>query len=122
VNFDIEVDKLRFLAAAALSPAEALRSLGSPAVLAVDEAQRLPEASRIVKGWYDARLPVKIILLGSSSLDLLEQTFVIFRLPSFSTNPRKEISKSRKVFFWDMGIRNALRGSPADLFFWRTRA
>jgi predicted AAA+ superfamily ATPase len=288
LNFDIEIDKLRFLAAAALSPAEALRSLGSPGVLVVDEAQRLPEAPRIVKGWYDARLPVKIILLGSSSLDLLdqmsesltgrnrklvlppllfsetlgtqdwaagaaskhlcrhfgpqlrtllmqrlafgsypevvtsmdparllrelssdylwkdvlqtglvktpdtirrllmllahqvgaevsvnelatqlqvarptvdryldllEQTFVIFRLPSFSTNPRKEITKSRKVFFWDTGIRNALlnafstdelrpdigrvweswaiaevakqnalRGSPADLFFWRTRA
>jgi len=41
-------------------------------------------------------------------LDLLEQTFVIFRLPAFSTNPRKEITKSRKVFFWDTGIRNAL--------------
>jgi len=38
-------------------------------------------------------------------LDLLEQTFVIFRLPSFSTNSRKEIAKSRKVFFWDTGIR-----------------
>lgn len=41
-------------------------------------------------------------------LDLLEQTFVIFRLPAFSTNPRKEITKSHKIFFWDTGIRNAL--------------
>jgi hypothetical protein len=41
-------------------------------------------------------------------LDLMEQTFVIFRLPSFSTNPRKEITKSQKVCFWDTGIRNAL--------------
>jgi hypothetical protein len=41
-------------------------------------------------------------------LDLLERTFVIFRLPAFSTNPRKEIAKSQKVFFWDTGIRNAL--------------
>jgi len=41
-------------------------------------------------------------------LELLEQTFVIFRLPAFSTNPRKEIAKSHKVFFWDTGIRNAL--------------
>jgi predicted AAA+ superfamily ATPase len=32
-------------------------------------------------------------------LDLLEQTFVIFRLPSFSTNPRKEMSYAR---FWCM--------------------
>jgi hypothetical protein len=244
LNFDVEVDKARFLAAAALAPPEALRSLGSPPVLVVDEAQRLPEAARIVKGWHDVRLPVTIVLLGSSSLDLLdqtaesltgrnrklvlppllfaetlasqpwaapalardhlrqhfapqlhawllqrlafgsypeviqspdpvpllrelsadylwkdvlqtglvktpdlikrlllllahqagaevsvnelatqlsmarptveryldllEQTFVIFRLPSFSTNPRKEIAKGRKVFFWDTGIRNAL--------------
>lgn len=244
LNFDVEIDKRRFLAAAALSPAEGLKSLGNPDVLVIDEAQRLPEAPRIVKGWHDARLPVRILLLGSSSLnlldqaaesltgrneklmlppfvfeeslrsqdwyssgytarmlhdgfaaplrtflmqslafgsypevvlaadkvrllrnlssdylwkdilqtgslkspdlikrlltllahqvgnevsthelatqlqmarptverylDLLEQTYVIFRLPSFSTNPRKEIARSKKVFFWDTGIRNAL--------------
>lgn len=244
LNFDVEVDKARFLAAAALAPTDALRALGNPAVLVIDEAQRLPASSRIIKGWYDVRLPVKFLLLGSSSLDLLdqaaesltgrnrkltlppllfsetlatqlwadtdagpehlcrhfapqlrtylmqrlnfgcypevvtsdrpgqllrelssdylwkdvlqtglvktpdlikrlllllahqagsevsvhelatqlqmarptverylhllEQTFVIFRLPAFSTNPRKEIAKSQKVFFWDTGIRNAL--------------
>ena len=41
-------------------------------------------------------------------LDLLEQTYVIFRLPAYSTNPRKEITKSNKIYFWDTGIRNAL--------------
>ena len=41
-------------------------------------------------------------------LELLEQTFVIFKLPAFSTNPRKEINKSQKIYFWDTGIRNAL--------------
>ena len=289
LNFDVEVDKARFRAAAALAPGDAMQALGNPAVLVIDEAQRLPEASRIIKGWHDARLPVKFLLLGSSSLDLLEQaaesltgrnrklvlppllfsealgtqawahaiatpdhlrrhfapqvraflmqrlsfgsypelvtsaapvqllrdlssdylwkdvlqtglvktpdlikrlllllahqsgsevsvnelatqlqmarptverylhlleqTFVIFRLPAFSTNPRKEIAKSQKLFFWDTGIRNALLnafsteefrpdigalwenwviaevakrnallGSPAELFFWRTRA
>lgn len=289
LNFDVEVDKARFLAAAALSPVDGLRSLGDPPVLVIDEAQRLPEAARIIKGWYDSRLPAKFLLLGSSSLDLLdqaaesltgrnrklvlppllfsetlgtqawaqssaapdhlsrhfapqlrafllqrmafgsypevvtrpnptpllrelssdylwkdvlqtglvktpdlikrlllllahqagsevsvnelatqlgmarptvdryldllEQTFVIFRLRSFSTNPRKEIAKSQKVYFWDTGIRNALLnaystdafrpdigalwenwviaevakrnallGSPAELFFWRSRA
>ena len=289
LNFDLEVDKARFKAAAALAPTEGLRALGNPAVLVIDEAQRLPETSRSIKGWHDARLPAKFLLLGSSSLnlldqtiesltgrnrklvlppllfsetlgtqvwadadaspahlrrhfapqlraylmqrlcfgsypeivtsdqptrllrelssdylwkdvlqaglvktpalikrlllllahqagsevsvnelatqlqmarptvdrylDLLEQTFVIFRLPAFSTNPRKEITKSQKVFFWDTGIRNALLnafstdefrpdigtlwenwviaevakqnallGSPAELFFWRTRA
>jgi predicted AAA+ superfamily ATPase len=289
LNFDVEVDKARFQAAASLSPSDGLRSLGKPSVLVIDEAQRLPDTSRIIKGWHDSRLPAKFLVLGSSSLnlldqaaesltgrnrklvlppllfsetlgtqtwananaapghlcqhfapqvraflmqrlafgsypeivtsdqptqllrelssdylwkdvlqtglvktpdlikrlllllahqagsevsvnelatqlqmarptvdrylDLLEQTFVIFRLPSFSTNPRKEIAKSQKVLFWDTGIRNALLGafstdefrpdigalwenwviaevakrnallgSPAQLFFWRTRA
>lgn len=244
LNFDIEFDKQRFLAAATLPPADAMASFGNPEVIVFDEAQRLPETARIVKGWHDDGLPVKFLLLGSSSLDLLsqsaealtgrnrklhlppllfkevlaaqqwyreeytentilehftgqirtlllsamafgsypevvtetdkkaildslcadylwkdvlqaglvktpdlikklllllahqagsevsvnelatqlhmahatverylellEQTFVIFRLPSFSTNPRKEIAKSRKIFFWDTGIRNAL--------------
>lgn len=287
LNFDLEVDKARFLAAAALAPHDGVRALGSPEVLVIDEAQRLPETSRLIKGWHDAKVPAKLLLLGSSSLDLLdqaaesltgrnrklvltplvfseslgtqtwatadpvplcehfadqvrafllqrlvfgsypevvtsdqparllrelssdylwkdvlqtglvktpnlikrlllllahqagsevsvnelatqlgmarqtveryldllEQTFVIFRLRSFSTNPRKEISKSQKIFFWDTGIRNALIdqfstdalrpdigalwenwaiaevakhnalcGSPAELFFWRTHA
>jgi uncharacterized protein len=39
-------------------------------------------------------------------LHLLEQSFIIFKLEAFSTNPRKEISKSRKWFFYDNGIRN----------------
>jgi hypothetical protein len=289
LNFDVETDKQRFLAAAALAPEDGLKGLGRPDVLVLDEAQRLPEAARVVKGWYDTGLPLRVLMLGSSSLnlldqsaesltgrnerlrlpalvfeealrsqawfsdtytpavlreqfaaplrsfllqsvafggypevvladdrtqvlrelssdylwkdvlhgglvkspdlvkrlltllahrvgsevsthelatqlqiarptverylDLLEQTFVVFRLPAFSTNPRKEISRSRKVFFWDTGIRNALlnafstdefrpdigkvwenwvvaefarynllKGSPAELFFWRTRA
>jgi len=253
LNFDIEIDKMRFLAAASLSPLDAINSLGNPEYLVLDEAQRLSETGRVVKGWYDAKLPVKILLLGSSSLellnhaaesltgrneklflppllfdevirsrewcpetmplsdiarhfqepvhtsllqslafgsypevvttidkpallrnlssdylwkdilqtgmvkapdlikrllsllahqigaevsvhelatqlhmarqtverylDLLEQTWVIFRLPSYSTNPRKEIAKSRKIYFWDTGIRNALLGtfSTVDL-------
>ncbi|WP_417610674.1 ATP-binding protein [Owenweeksia hongkongensis] len=41
-------------------------------------------------------------------IQLLEQTFVIFRLPAFSRNHRKELKKSRKIYFFDNGIRNAL--------------
>ena len=41
-------------------------------------------------------------------LDLLEQSFVIFILRSFSRNLRKEISKSVKIYFYDLGIRNSL--------------
>jgi predicted AAA+ superfamily ATPase len=41
-------------------------------------------------------------------IDLLEKTYVIFRLSAFSRNLRKELKKSRKVYFYDNGIRNAL--------------
>ena len=244
LNFDIPFDVARFKAAAALPPADGLKSLGNPEYLVIDEAQREPGTTGIVKGWHDSRLPVKIILLGSSALDLLsqttesltgrnrklmlppmtmretlaaenwynavwpdsvleremasqfrfflmksmvfgcypevvtadekvpllrnlagdylwkdilqlgsvktpdlirrllmllayqtgaeisvneiaqqlgmarqtveryldllEETFVIFRLTSFSTNPRKEVAKGKKIYFWDTGIRNAV--------------
>ena len=48
-------------------------------------------------------------------IDLLEKTFVVFRLPSLSRNARNEIRKGRKVYFWDTGIRNAVIGSFAPL-------
>ncbi|KKT72548.1 MAG: AAA ATPase [Microgenomates group bacterium GW2011_GWA2_44_7] len=240
LNLDVESDKLDFRRAASLDPISAIKSLSGPQIVILDEAQRLPETSRVVKGWYDYEVPVKIILSGSSNLnlldqsaesltgrniklylppllfseiissqswfspigsikffkdqieslllsamvfgsypeavvtpqkqdyltnlvtdyllkdifhsgliktpelihrllsllayqsgsvvsvnelannlkisritidrylDLLEQTFVIFRLPAFSSNPRKEIAKSQKIFFWDTGVRNAL--------------
>ena len=41
-------------------------------------------------------------------LDLLEKSFVIFRLPALSKNPRKEIAKKDKIYFYDLGIRNVL--------------
>lgn len=41
-------------------------------------------------------------------LGLLEGAFVIFRLGGFSRNLRKEVAKSRKIYFTDPGIRNAL--------------
>ena len=52
--------------------------------------------------------------LGTSSktvmhyIDLLEKSFVVFRLGSFSKNLRNEIKKSQKIFFYDLGIRNSL--------------
>ena len=39
---------------------------------------------------------------------LLEQAFVIFRLGSFSRNLRNELKFSKKIYFFDNGIRNAL--------------
>ncbi len=244
LNLDIDVDKDRLFSLASLPPTDVLNNINNPSFIVIDEAQRQIETSRIVKGWYDSQLPIKIFLLGSSSLnllnqsaesltgrnekiflppllfkeilasqswysnslddekiqndfnkqietlllqsliygnypeaitsadkaqfllnltsdyllkdvlqlgliktpelikkllsllayqicsevsvnelsnnlgisratierylELLEQTFVIFRLPAFSTNQRKEISKNQKIYFWDTGIRNAL--------------
>jgi len=41
-------------------------------------------------------------------IDLLEKCFIIFKLSAFSRNLRKEISKSVKIYFYDLGIRNSL--------------
>jgi predicted AAA+ superfamily ATPase len=41
-------------------------------------------------------------------IHLLEQAFIIFRLTPLSRNPRKEIVKSRKIYFYDLGVRNSL--------------
>ncbi len=41
-------------------------------------------------------------------MELLEKAFVIFRLRSFSRNLRNEIAKGQKIYFYDLGIRNAL--------------
>jgi hypothetical protein len=41
-------------------------------------------------------------------IDLLEKNYVIFRLPPYYTNERKVLSKQNKIYFYDIGIRNAL--------------
>ncbi len=41
-------------------------------------------------------------------INLLEKTFVIFRLSSLSRNVRNELKKSKKIYFFDNGIRNAI--------------
>ncbi|NKB66464.1 MAG: AAA family ATPase [Candidatus Latescibacteria bacterium] len=41
-------------------------------------------------------------------LDLLEKTYVIYSRRGFSRNLRKEITKSRRYYFYDNGIRNGL--------------
>ncbi len=58
-------------------------------------------------------------------LDILEKMFVIVNLRGFSRNLRKEISKTSKYYFMDVGLRNALirnfnplglRSDAGDLF------
>jgi len=52
--------------------------------------------------------------LGTSSktvqryLEILEKTFILFRVNGFSRNLRKEITKSPRYYFWDNGIRNVV--------------
>ncbi|MCK9272848.1 ATP-binding protein [Candidatus Gracilibacteria bacterium] len=43
-------------------------------------------------------------------IDLLEKSFIIFRLPPYFTNKRKELNKSNKIYFYDLGIRNSILG------------
>jgi predicted AAA+ superfamily ATPase len=43
-----------------------------------------------------------------SYINLLEKSFVVYRLNPLSRNERKEISTSRKIYFYDNGIRNAI--------------
>lgn len=47
----------------------------------------------------------------SAYIDLLEKAFIVFRLAPFRRNLRTEIGKSRKIYFCDTGIRNALIAS-----------
>lgn len=71
-------------------------------------------ASEVAVGELANQLKVKSETI-ESYLDLLEKSFVIFRLPAFSNNPRKEISKMSKIYFWDTGIRNAVIDNFEDL-------
>lgn len=60
-------------------------------------------------------------LLGLNSqtvqryVDLLEKSFVVFHLRSFSRNVRNELKKSRKIYFYDNGVRNAILGDFKSL-------
>ncbi|MGM0587895.1 MAG: ATP-binding protein [Bacteroidota bacterium] len=48
-------------------------------------------------------------------LDLLEKAFVLINVRGFSRNLRKEISKTSRYYFYDLGVRNALINNFNDL-------
>lgn len=48
-------------------------------------------------------------------IEILEQSFIIFRLNPYSKNLRNELKKLRKIYFYDLGIRNALINNFNDL-------
>jgi uncharacterized protein len=41
-------------------------------------------------------------------IDLLEKNHVIFRLPPYTSNKRRELSRLKKIYFYDIGVRNAV--------------
>lgn len=41
-------------------------------------------------------------------LNIFEQSFIIFSLTPYTKSGRDEIGKSKKYYFWDLGVRNAL--------------
>ncbi len=43
-----------------------------------------------------------------SYVTMLEQAFVVYKLPAYHTNHRTELKKTKKIYFNDLGIRNAL--------------
>ena len=43
-------------------------------------------------------------------VDILEKAFIVFRLGSYAKNLRRELKKSKKVYFYDCGIRNYVLG------------
>ncbi len=50
-------------------------------------------------------------------IDLLEKSYIVFRVGSFSRNLRNELKNGKKIYFYDLGIRNAVINDfrPAEL-------
>ncbi len=44
----------------------------------------------------------------ASYIQILEKAFIVFRVGPFSRNLRNELKRLRKVYFYDVGLRNAL--------------
>lgn len=44
-------------------------------------------------------------------IDILEKSYIVFRLKSYAKNMRNELKKSMKIYFWDLGVRNAVIGN-----------
>lgn len=51
----------------------------------------------------------------SAYIDLLEKSFVIFRLQPFARNLRNEINSTRKIYFNDNGVRNTIINNFAPI-------
>ena len=88
-------------------------------ILALDKIKKSEQLSRLLRALaFQIGSQVSYTELGQlcgldnktveKYISVLEQTFVIFRLGSYSRNLRNELKASRKIYFTDNGIRNAL--------------
>jgi len=41
-------------------------------------------------------------------IEIFEQSYLLYRVYPYSNNDRKEIGKAPKIYFWDIGLRNAI--------------
>lgn len=48
-------------------------------------------------------------------LDLLEKSYIIFRLGGYSRNLRSEVTRTAKYYFYDVGVRNAVINNYNEL-------
>lgn len=48
-------------------------------------------------------------------IDLMEQAYIIHKLPALSRNVRNELKKGKKIYFYDNGIRNAIIGNFTNI-------
>ncbi len=48
-------------------------------------------------------------------IDILEKCYIVFRLNSFNRNIRTELTKGKKIYFYDLGVRNAVLQAFAPL-------
>jgi len=55
------------------------------------------------------------VLTARSWLSLLETSFILFQLPSYHTNLGKRITKSPKLYFYDVGLAIALMGLSKEI-------
>ena len=51
----------------------------------------------------------------SKYIDILEKLFIVFALNPLSSNTRKSITKKKKYYFYDLGIRNAVLGDFTEI-------
>jgi len=88
-------------------------------ILALDKIKKSEQLTRLIRAMaFQIGSQVSYTELGQlcgldnktveKYIGILEQTFVIFRLGSYSHNLRNELKASRKIYFADNGIRNAL--------------